>query len=131
MVQIDGVDAVDITRPAGFAEGGGLVSLLNAACRPCMHLAPGMLVTAPDVTGAGEGKGLLVRSIAAIAFGVQPAAFTAGHDRAELDKRLVAELVAANHHPSHYRPLVWLSARPLPISRPSSPGRSRYSRMVR
>jgi hypothetical protein len=57
MVQIDGVDAVDITRPAGFAEGGGLVSLLNAACRPCLHLAPGMLVTAPDVTGAGVGKG--------------------------------------------------------------------------
>jgi hypothetical protein len=36
--------------------------------------------------------------------------------------------------PSHgrsYRLAFWLSARPLPITRPSSPGRSRYSRIVR
>ena len=30
-----------------------------------------------------------------------------------------------------YRLAFWLSASPLPMSKPSSPGRSRYSRMVR
>ena len=47
------------------------------------------------ISGAGAGKGLLVRAIAAVAFGVAPRAFTAGAERAELDKRLVAELIEA------------------------------------
>jgi len=39
---------------------------------------------------------LLVRAINAIAFGVQPAAFTAGRDRNELEKRLASELMGAH-----------------------------------
>jgi putative DNA primase/helicase len=54
-----------------------------------------MLVTAPAVSGAGSGKGLLVRAISAIAFGIHPRAFTTGSERQELDKRLAAELVEA------------------------------------
>ena len=54
-----------------------------------------MLVTAPAVSGAGSGKGLLVRAICSIAFGIRPRAFTSGGERQELDKRLAAELVEA------------------------------------
>ena len=68
---------------------------MTAICRPSLWLAPGMLVVAPQVSGAGSGKGLLVRAICVIAFGTRPRAFTAGHDRQELDKRIVAELVEA------------------------------------
>jgi hypothetical protein len=54
-----------------------------------------MLVTAPAISGAGSGKGLLVRAICAIAFGIRPRAFTTGNERQELDKRLAAELIEA------------------------------------
>src|SRR5205814_1359571 len=56
----------------------------------------GFLVVAPQISGAGSGKGLLVRAISSIAFGIRPRAFTAGHDRQELDKRIVAELIEAS-----------------------------------
>jgi hypothetical protein len=54
-----------------------------------------MLITAPAVSGAGTGKGLLVRAICAVAFGIRPRAFTTGGERKELDKRLAAELIEA------------------------------------
>jgi hypothetical protein len=60
-----------------------------------LWLAPGMLVTAPAVSGAGSGKGLLVRAICTITFGIRPRAFTTGSERQELDKRLAAELIEA------------------------------------
>ena len=47
------------------------------------------------VSGAGSGKGLLVRAICAIAFGIRPRAFTTGGKCHELDKRLAAELIEA------------------------------------
>jgi len=53
------------------------------------------LVVAPEVSGAGSGKGLLVRSICQVAFGCPPSAFAAGHDQHEFDKRLVATLIEA------------------------------------
>jgi hypothetical protein len=54
-----------------------------------------MLLIAPAVSGAGCGKGLLVRAICAIAFGIRPRAFTTGGARDELEKRLVADLIEA------------------------------------
>lgn len=72
-----------------------LVGLPTAVCRPSLWLAPGMLITAPAVSGAGTGKGLLVRAICAVAFGIRPRAFTTGGERKELDKRLAAELIEA------------------------------------
>jgi hypothetical protein len=89
------VDVIDITKPPGLDESTFLVALLTAVCRPSLWLAPGMLVTAPAVSGAGSGKGLLVRAICTIAFGVRPRAFTTGSERQELDKRLAAELIEA------------------------------------
>jgi hypothetical protein len=90
-----GVEVVNLDRSPGMDESTFLVGLLTATCRPSLWLAPGFVVRAPEISGAGTGKGLLVRSICAIAFGVQPHAFTKGGDRQELDKRLAAELVQA------------------------------------
>jgi hypothetical protein len=95
MLHRDALDVVDLTKLPGMAESCCLAALLTAVCRPSLRTAPGLLISAPDVTGAGSGKGLLVRAICAIAFGMQPGAFTSGHDRHELDKRLVAELIGA------------------------------------
>jgi hypothetical protein len=91
-----GVPVVDLSRAPGRAESALIAGLLTAACRPSLWLAPGLMVNAPSVSGAGRGKGLLVRSICAIAFGIRPRAFTAGGERNELDKRLDGELVEAN-----------------------------------
>jgi putative DNA primase/helicase len=90
-----GVQVVDITEPPGRDESAFLVALLTAVCRASLWLAPGLLMTAPAVSGAGSGKGLLVRAICAIAFGIRPRAFTSGGERQELDKRLAAELIEA------------------------------------
>jgi hypothetical protein len=87
---------VDTTKPPSLAESAFLAALLTACCRPSLRLAPGVLVVAPAVSGAGSGKGLLVRAICQIAFGYSPSPFTPGHDRQELDKRLVAALIEAS-----------------------------------
>ena len=76
-------------------ESTFLVGLLTADLPASLWLAPGFLLRAPEISGAGTGKGLLVRSICAIAFGEQPRAFTRGGDRQELDKRLASELIEA------------------------------------
>ena len=89
------VEVTDFAIQPGRDESAALAALLTAICRPCLWLAPGLLVVAPQVSGAGTGKGLLVRAICIIAFGTRPRAFTAGHDGPELDKRIVAELIEA------------------------------------
>ena len=94
-ISTEALQVVDVDRTPGLSESSFLAGLVTAVCRPSLHLAPGLLVTAPEVTGAGSGKGILVRAINAIAFGSKPAAFTAGHNKQELDKRLVAELIMA------------------------------------
>jgi hypothetical protein len=90
------LELVDATTPPGAAETSFLAGVITACCRASLWLAPGLLVSAPEVSGAGSGKGLLVRAACAIAYGTRPAAITAGHDRQELDKRLVTELVDAS-----------------------------------
>jgi hypothetical protein len=66
------VDVVDISRPPGRDESAFLVGLLTAVCRPYISLAPGLLLRAASISGAGTGKGLLVRAICQIAFGIPP-----------------------------------------------------------
>jgi len=94
-------DVVDISRPPGADESAALHALLTAICRASLWLAPGFLCTAASVTGAGAGKGLLVRVIVAIALGMRPAALSAGHNPEELDKRIVSALIDA-------RPVVFI-----------------------
>lgn len=89
------VPVVDLSQPPGADESAMLVGLLTAVCRPCLWLAPGFMIRAPELSGAGTGKGMLVRAMCAIAYGRAPSALTAGHDNAELDKRISAALMAA------------------------------------
>jgi hypothetical protein len=89
------LDVVDLNHAPSQDESAFLAGLMTAVVRASLWLAPGLLITAPSVSGAGSGKGLLVRAINAIAYGQQPRAFTMGGERHELDKRLAAELVEA------------------------------------
>src|SRR5262249_48865232 len=106
-VRIDEIDrgikisVIDLTKPPGMDESAALTAMMTAACRQCLHLAPGALFRAPPNSGAGTGKGLIVRAICIMASGASPAAFTAGHDEQELDKRLNSALIKA-------RPTVFL-----------------------
>jgi putative DNA primase/helicase len=95
-----GIDVVNLDLPPGLDESAFLVGLLTAVCRPHLPLAPGLLIRAPAFSGSGTGKGMLVRSICAIAFGVSASPFTGG-DRQELDKRLEADFINAEQ-------VVWL-----------------------
>jgi hypothetical protein len=96
--RLDSDGFVALATPPGNDESAALVALLTAACRADMPLAPAFCVRAPSISGAGAGKGLLVRTIVAVATGRAPAVATAGHDAAETDKRLVGLLLAA--HPA-------------------------------
>ncbi|WP_424363368.1 hypothetical protein [Methylocystis parvus] len=88
-----GLEIVDIGTAPFMDESTFLTALLTAVCRPSMPLAPGVLFTAAETSGAGTGKGKLARCISAIAFGRQPAAVTAGSGIEELEKRLSAKLI--------------------------------------
>ena len=90
---VSGLDLVDTSRPPEKDESGFLVALLTAVCRPCLHLAPGVLFRAAPMSGAGAGKGLLARCISIIAFGREPHAVTSGANAEELEKRIAAELM--------------------------------------
>jgi hypothetical protein len=89
------VEIVDPTKPAGLDESSFVAALLTAVCRQSLDLAPGFLCDAPNFSGAGTGKGLLVKAICIVASGVRPSAFTSGHDADELDKRLTSALTEA------------------------------------
>ncbi len=88
-----GVAMVDIAKPPGRDESAFLIAVLTAVCRPSLHLAPGVLLRAAPMSGAGAGKGLLARCICIIAFGREPHAVTAGATAEELEKRIAAELI--------------------------------------
>ena len=86
-------DLVDIHRPPGMDESSFLAALMTAVCRPSLDLAPGVLLRAPPLSGAGAGKGLLARCICIIAFGREPHAVTARANTEEVEKRIAAELI--------------------------------------
>src|SRR5256886_2880325 len=86
-------DVWDRGKPIGIDETSFVCALLTAVCRPSLWLAPGLLLNAPAISGAGSGKGLLVRAIGMIAYGAHVRPFTPGNDRHEMDKRLVAEVM--------------------------------------
>jgi hypothetical protein len=93
LVEKADVATVDVSKPPGLDESSFLVALLTAVCRPSLHLAPGVLLRAPSMSGAGAGKGLLARCICITAFGREPHAVTAGATADELEKRIAAELM--------------------------------------
>lgn len=85
-----GLELVDVAQPPGQDESAFLTALMTAVSRPCLWLAPGLALRAPEMSGSGTGKGLLLRCICAIAFGQEPSAITMGHSSSELDKRIVS-----------------------------------------
>jgi hypothetical protein len=87
---------VDLDQPPVADETTMIVALVTVACRPSLDLVPGLLITAPPLSGAGTGKGKLARFLSEVACGISPIAMTAGHSREELDKRLVAVLLSAD-----------------------------------
>jgi hypothetical protein len=50
-----GIEIIDTTEPPRRDESAFLVALQTAVCRPSLWLAPGLIVTAPSVSGAGSG----------------------------------------------------------------------------
>jgi hypothetical protein len=88
-----GIAVVDTSKAPARDESSFLIALLTAVCRPSLPLAPGVLLRAAPVSGAGAGKGLLARCICNIAFGREPHAVTAGGTSEELEKRIAAELI--------------------------------------
>jgi hypothetical protein len=90
-----GVNVVDISKRPGEDESAALAGLMTAICRPSLWLAPGLMVGAPALSGAGTGKGLLCHVICALAFGQPPQAMTGGGNPEELEKRIAAALIRA------------------------------------
>jgi hypothetical protein len=90
-----GTEVTDLNLPPGYAESAFIVALLTAVCRSSLPLAPGVMITAPEISGSGTGKGMLVRTISAVAFGITPQAFTRGHDSQEFEKRVASHMIAA------------------------------------
>jgi hypothetical protein len=93
---VQGLELIDLDQPPGLDESTLLAGLMTAICRASLDHAPGLLVTAPLISGSGTGKGLLVRAICEIGFGYSPLPFTAGENRNELDKRLSAALLTGS-----------------------------------
>jgi hypothetical protein len=90
----NGLKVVDLDKPAHEDESAFLTMLMTAVMRPNLWLAPGALFAGPNYSGAGVGKGLLMRSVCMLAFGRQPAAIPPGANREELEKRIEAEGIA-------------------------------------
>lgn len=91
-----GVNVIDLGTNPGLDESSFLAALLTAVCRASLDHAPGVLVRAAAMSGAGAGKGLLVRCIAIVAFGREPHAVSGGSTTEELEKRIGSELIEAN-----------------------------------
>jgi hypothetical protein len=76
-------------------ESAFLCSLLTAVCRASLPLAPGTIIRAPQTSGSGAGKGLLVRALSLIAFGQLPAA-TPSAEKDEFEKRIASTLISGS-----------------------------------
>jgi hypothetical protein len=85
---------VDLGQPPGKDESAYLIALSTAVARASLPLAPGFAWTAPDTSGSGAGKDLLVKAIHTIAFGnSEPRAVPPRRSGEELDKTITAELL--------------------------------------
>jgi hypothetical protein len=95
------LELVELEKPPGRDESAFLTGLMTGVCRPSLTLAPALMLIAGRFSGSGSGKGLLIRAIALIAFGLLPSAFSAKDDRQELEKTLGAAFLEGG--PSLYR----------------------------
>lgn len=100
-VMVDGVSRVDTSQPPGADESAFLVAWATAVMRPNLPLAPGLLLTAPPISGAGTGKGLAARLICRSAYGTSPRAVVTGSDAKEMEQRIGTQFLDG-------RPVVYL-----------------------
>jgi hypothetical protein len=84
---------VDLTKAPAVDETTFILGLMTAVCRPSLPLAPALLIRAPQLSGSGTGKGLLIHAIAQIAYDQEPTAFTSTGNRQELGKRIESALI--------------------------------------
>jgi hypothetical protein len=77
---------VDLRNPPAVDETTPILGLITAACRPSLPLAPALLIRAPQLSGSGTGKGLLIHAITRIAYDQAPTAFTSSGNRQELGR---------------------------------------------
>lgn len=68
---VDGADCplTDVSQPPSPSEAATLTLLLLAVARAALGLAPGVVVSAPDLSGSGSGKSMLIDLVHFIAFG--------------------------------------------------------------
>jgi hypothetical protein len=92
-LQVNQNFAVDLSKDPGADESAFLIALMTAICRPSLPLAPALLIRAPELSGSGAGKGLLVHAIAQIAFAQKPKAFTTQGAGRELTKRIESAMM--------------------------------------
>ena len=84
---------VDLAKAPAVDEATLILGLMTAVCRPSLPFAPALLICAPQLSGSGTGKGLLVHAIAQVAYGQEPTAFTSSGNRQELGKRIESALM--------------------------------------
>ena len=59
------VMVTDLKAKVGLDESGFIAGLMTSVCRQSLETAPGLLCTAPAFSGAGTGKGLLIKAVCA------------------------------------------------------------------
>jgi hypothetical protein len=84
---------VDLAKAPAVDETNFLLGLMTAVGRPSLPHAPALLIRAPQLSGSGTGKGLLVRAIAQIAYSQEPPCFTSSGNRQELGKSIASALI--------------------------------------
>jgi len=92
-VTSNGGSVVDLAKAPAVDEATLILGLMTAVCRPSLPFAPALLICAPQLSGSGTGKGLLVHAIAQVAYGQEPTAFTSSGNRQELGKRIESALM--------------------------------------
>jgi hypothetical protein len=92
-VVLDAGSVVDLAKAPAHDETAFILGLITAVCRPSLSLAPALLIRAPQLSGSGTGKGLLIHAVARIAYDQEPTAFTSSGNRHELVKRVESALI--------------------------------------
>ena len=83
----DGINVV--VGSCNHDETNWHIAMMTAICRASLGLSPVFLVAAPNISGSGSGKGLLINLLSTTAFGSIPVTITGGDDK-EFEKRMAA-----------------------------------------
>jgi hypothetical protein len=87
------VNVVDLTQPPGQDESAFLIALASAIAAPSLPTVPAAIIKAPQGSGSGTGKGMLMSSVSHVAFGVAIPSIAATRVAEELEKKITAQLL--------------------------------------